>query len=65
MIVTILFWLLAWFIAGTPQVEPWNSWFVFLVACSVATFAAALAHTHTEVYVPVVPAEEDDDDEEE
>lgn len=50
----ILFWLLSWFIAGTPAVEPWNTWFVFGLACAVASLAGA-HRARSSVFVPIVP----------
>jgi hypothetical protein len=39
----ILVWLLAWFIGGTPAVEPWSDWFAFLLACGVLSISQAIA----------------------
>lgn len=58
----IYFWLLAWFFGGTPAVEPWNTWFAFLIAASVATFAHAHKH-RTAILWPVSPQAQFDQDE--
>lgn len=28
-------WLIAWWFSGTPQLEQWNDWTVFLIVCIV------------------------------
>ena len=62
MIVAIIIWVIAWLISGTPPVEPWNEWFAFLLACSVASFAAALSIRHEERIVIHLPPPPDDDE---
>jgi hypothetical protein len=50
----IFFWLLAWFIAGAPQVEPWNTWFAFGLACAIGSLVGA-HRARSAILVPFTP----------
>jgi hypothetical protein len=61
--VIVLIWLAVWLVVGTPHVEPWNDWFVSLVAASVTALTLAIYGRPSSPTVQVLPLEGEPGDE--